>query len=86
VGTTYGWQMMGAGLGMASGAVAGGILRDLTETFTVTIGLSLVLSLVGVFSILFLPGTHRHQIPDWEEGLPEEFRTTATPAQTRAPS
>ena len=86
VGTTYGWQMMGAGLGMASGAVAGGILRDLTETFTVTIGLSLVLSLVGVFSILFLPGTHRHQIPDWEEGLPEEFRTTtAAEAPTRAP-
>jgi hypothetical protein len=58
----------------------------LTETFTVTIGLSLVLSLVGVFSILFLPGTHRHQIPDWEEGLPDEFRTTTVPeVPTRPP-
>ena len=29
-GTTYGWQMMGAGIGMALGPVAGGFLRDFT--------------------------------------------------------
>ena len=77
VGTTYGWQMMGAGLGMASGAMLGGLLRDLTGSFTTTMILSLVLSGVGVVSILVLPSTHRHQIPDWEEALPEEMRTIA---------
>ena len=82
VGTTYGWQMMGAGLGMASGALLGGLLRDLTGDFNYTMGLSLVLSLAGVVSIMFLPGTHREQIPDWEDSLPPEYRTT--PAKSPA--
>ena len=77
MGTTYGWQMMGAGLGMASGAALGGVLVDLTGGFTATMALSLVLSAMGVISILFLPATSRQQISDWEEGLPEEVRTAA---------
>ena len=77
MGTTYGWQMMGAGLGMASGAALGGLLVDLTGGFTATMALSLVLSAMGVISILFLPATSRQQISDWEEGLPEEVRTAA---------
>ena len=79
VGTTYGWQMMGAGIGMAAGALMGGLLRDLTGSFTATMVLSLVLSGVGVASIFLLPSTHRHQIPDWEDGLPEEMRSTPQP-------
>lgn len=71
VGTTYGWQMMGAGLGMATGAVLGGILRDVTGTFTATMALSLVLSSIGVLSIILLPTTHKEQVPDWEDFLPE---------------
>ena len=71
VGTTYGWQMMGAGLGMATGAVLGGILRDVTGTFTSTMVLSLVLSAIGVLSIILLPTTHREQVPDWEDFLPD---------------
>ena len=71
VGTTYGWQMMGAGLGMATGAVLGGILRDVTGTFTSTMVLSLVLSAIGVLSIILLPTTHKEQVPDWEDFLPE---------------
>ena len=80
VGTTYGWQMMGAGVGMAAGALLGGLLRDLTGSFTATMVLSLILSGVGVASIIFLPNTHRHQIPDWEDALPEEMRTAPQPA------
>ncbi|MFQ6028943.1 MAG: hypothetical protein ACE5Q6_15790, partial [Dehalococcoidia bacterium] len=76
IGTTYGWQMMGAGVGMAAGAWLGGLLRDLTDSFTATIALSLVLSAVGVLSILFLPKTTQAQLPDWEDDLPEEFRST----------
>jgi MFS family permease len=86
MGTTYGWQMMGAGLGMASGAALGGLIRDFTGDFNYTMGLSLVLSLMGVVSILFLPGTHHHQIPDWEDSLPDEYRTTAPEAPARSAS
>lgn len=74
VGTTYGWQMMGAGLGMATGAVLGGILRDITGSFTSTMTLSLILSSLGVLSIILLPTTHKEQVPDWEEFLPQDMR------------
>ena len=78
IGTTYGWQMMGAGIGMATGSLIGGWLRDLTGNFDATMGLSLVLSLVGVFCIVVLPPTRHHQLPDWEEHLPPEAQTPPT--------
>ena len=90
IGTTYGWQMMGAGIGMAAGSLAGGALRDWTGSFDATMGLSLVLSLVGVFSIVLLPTTHSHQLPDWEEQLPPEAQTQpdaqAQPASPNQPT
>lgn len=76
IGTTYGWQMMGAGIGMAAGSLLGGQLRDWTGDFTATLGLSLSLSMVGVISILMLPATSHHLIPHWEEALPQEARST----------
>ena len=81
IGTTYGWQMMGAGVGMAAGSLTGGALRDWTGSFDATMGLSLALSLVGVLSIVVLPTTRRHQLPDWERELPPEAQTQASPAQ-----
>ncbi len=75
IGTTYGWQMMGAGVGMAAGVLAGGLLRDWTGSFDATIGLSFILSLVGVGAIVLLPNTAHHQLPDWEQALPQEART-----------
>ena len=91
IGTTYGFQMMGAGFGMASGAAIGGLLRDLTEgfsypaiiasgDFTATIAASLVLSGLGVVSIVLLPNTGRHQLPHWEDALPEEYRSSSQPS------
>jgi MFS family permease len=70
IGTTYGYQMMGAGVGMAAGALIGGQLRDWTGNFDATMGLSLGLSLVGVISILLLPTTKKELLPDWEDQLP----------------
>ena len=70
IGTTYGYQMMGAGVGMAAGALIGGELRDLTGNFDATMGLSLALSLVGVISIMLLPTTKKELLPDWEDQLP----------------
>ena len=82
IGTTYGWQMMGAGVGMAAGSLTGGWLRDWTGNFDATMGLSLVLSLVGVLSIVVLPATSHHQLPDWEEELPPEAQTEPSPTQS----
>ena len=84
IGTTYGWQMMGAGVGMAAGALTGGWLRDWTGGFDATLALSLALSLIGVFSIVLLPTTRRHQLPDWEQQLPPEAQTQPTQTQPAA--
>ena len=81
IGTTYGWQMMGAGIGMAAGSLTGGALRDWTGNFDATMALSLALSLVGVFSIVVLPTTRHHQLPDWEDELPPEAQTQPAPEQ-----
>ena len=70
IGTTYGYQMMGAGVGMAAGALIGGQLRDITGNFDATMGLSLALSMVGVISIMLLPTTKRELLPNWEDQLP----------------
>ena len=80
IGTTYGFQMMGAGAGMASGALLGSLLLALTGGYAWTVALSFVMSLVGVITIMFLPNTHRHQLPDWEQDLPAEMREDTAPA------
>ena len=80
IGTTYGFQMMGAGAGMASGALLGSLLLALTGGYAATAALSFVMSLVGVITIVFLPNTHRHQLPEWEQDLPAEMREDMAPA------
>jgi MFS family permease len=75
-GTIYGWQMLGAGIGMASGAFLGGVLRDLTGDYTLALVASFVLSMMGTLAILVLPSTAHRQIPEWEKALPQEGRAT----------
>ena len=75
VGTAYGWQMLGAGFGMALGAWAGGFIWDVTGSYNGAVALSFVLSLVGGISILVLPTTSCQQIPRWEQSLPPEARS-----------
>ena len=81
-GTVYGWQMLGAGIGMATGAFLGGLLRDLTGDYTLALVSSFLLSLMGATAILVLPSTAHHQLPEWEKALPPEVRsaTAARPA------
>ena len=79
IGTAYGWQMLGAGIGMAAGAGMGGLAWDLTGNYNATIALSFVLSVIGGLSILILPTTSRLLIPHWEETLPPEARSAAPP-------
>ena len=61
---------------MATGALIGGQPRDWTGDFNATMDLSLLFSLIGVFSIMFLPTTKKHLLPDWEHELPQEARTS----------
>ncbi len=74
-GTTYGWQTLGGGIGMALGPLLGGYLWDVTGGYNAAVVLSFGLSLVGVISIAALPGTSQHLIPRWEESLPTEARS-----------
>ena len=79
--TAYGWQMMGAGFGMALGPVAAGFLRDLTGSYFSSLWLSFGLSTFAVAAIMFLPSTKQLQLPDWEEALPPEARGNVARAQ-----
>jgi MFS family permease len=67
MGTTYGWQLLGAGLGMALGGVIPGMVFDITGTYTWAIILSAVFSLAGSVAILLLENTRRQLIPNWPE-------------------
>jgi|TARA_B110000116_G_scaffold267866_1_gene280904 MFS family permease len=67
MGTTYGWQLLGAGLGMALGGVIPGMVFDITGTYTWAIVLSAVFSLVGSIAILLLENTKKQLIPNWPE-------------------
>ena len=77
MGTTYGWQTLGGGIGMALGLALGGFLWAYTGNYAGAVWLSFALSLVGVISIVALPTTTRHLLPRWEDALPPEARSSA---------
>ena len=72
IGVTYGWQMLGAGIGMAAGAGLGGLAWDLSGTYHWTVALSFILSMIGAISILILPATSKLLTPHWEDDLKKE--------------
>ena len=80
-GTTYGYQMAGAGIGMALGPLEGGFLWTLAGEYWPVLLLSFALSLFGVLSIFKLPDTAHSVLPDWEELLPPEARSNTPIAQ-----
>ncbi|MEE8046719.1 MAG: MFS transporter [Dehalococcoidia bacterium] len=67
MGSTYGWQLLGAGLGMALGGALPLIVFDITGGYTWAIGLSAAFSLAGAASIVMLDPTRQQLIPDWPE-------------------
>ena len=78
MGTNYGWQNLGGGMGMALGLVVGGLIWTVTGSFTGAVWLSFALSLVGVISIWGLPTTSHPLLPHWEDSLPLEARSSAS--------
>lgn len=78
MGSTFGWQLLGAGLGMALGGLLPGLVFDITGGYNWAIGLSAAFSLLGALAIVFLEPTRRQLIPDWPEM--ETGQGTAVPA------
>ncbi|MQG32774.1 MAG: MFS transporter, partial [SAR202 cluster bacterium] len=79
--TVFGFQSMGAGLGMALGGLIGSVIYDVFGSYDLAWVVSLAASLGGVVGILSMESTKRELIPDWEDSLPEEARTpTAEPS------
>ena len=75
-GSLFGWQNLGNGLGMGVAPVCAGVLWDVTGTYAAPLIMSLVFSLMGLFSAWLLPSPRARQIPDWESHLPANLRTT----------
>ncbi|MGB1749687.1 MAG: MFS transporter [Dehalococcoidia bacterium] len=67
IGTTYGWQLLGAGLGMALGGAIPGLVFDITGTYAWAVGLSASFSLAGAVGIVLLEPTRHQLIPAWPE-------------------
>ncbi len=51
----YAWELAGGLLGMALGGRVGGVLYDLTGTYTLSIATALLFSAAGLVPILGLP-------------------------------
>jgi MFS family permease len=75
MGTLYGWQNVGNGLGMALGPLLGGFIWTQSGEYTGILTLSFAASLAGVLSILVLPSTACGLLPTWETQLPPEARS-----------
>jgi MFS family permease len=80
--TVFGFQSMGAGLGMALGGLFGSIIFDIFGSYNYAWLFSIAASLGGAVCILLLEPTSRVLIPDWEESLPAEARTPASAQST----
>ena len=65
-GSPYGFQMLGAGLGMALGGWIGGVIFDATGGYNLALIISISASLAGMVSIILLEPTDDLLIPDWE--------------------
>ncbi len=88
MGTTYGWQLLGAGLGMALGGVLPGMVFDITGTYTWAIILSAAFSLAGAASIVLLDKSKRQLIPDWpvmETGAVSTDAAAGSPVRSNQP-
>ena len=75
LGRSFGWQLSGAMLGMATGGWIGGVLFGFFGDYVLTIALSVATSFVGAALIMSLDRTNQVLILDWEDGLPEDARS-----------
>ncbi|MBM12095.1 MAG: hypothetical protein CL759_08485 [Chloroflexi bacterium] len=80
--TLYGFETMGALSGHATATVLGGLAIYATGSFVPALVLSMIFSLSGVLVVLSMESNARVLIPDWEDDLPPEARSTPQVADT----
>ena len=72
MGGAHGFQMLGAGIGMALGGWVGGPVFDIFDSYNAAFAISVVASLAGAVSIILLENPAKLLIPDWQKSE-EEF-------------
>jgi MFS family permease len=72
MGGAHGFQMLGAGIGMALGGWVGGPVFDIFDSYNAAFAISVVASFAGAVSILLLENPAKLLIPDWRKAE-EEF-------------
>ncbi len=75
LGRSFGWQLSGAMLGMATGGWIGGVLFGFFGDYVLTIALSVATSFAGAVLIMSMDRTDQVLILDWEDDLPEDARS-----------
>ena len=80
LGRSFGWQLCGAQIGMATGGWIGGVLFSVFGDYIITIGISVGASLLGSVVIMTMDNTDRVLIEEWERKLPEYARSEALPS------
>ena len=76
IATCYGFQTMGALTGHAIATGLAGLVLYVTNSYSAILALSMLFSFGGVLVIMTLESTSRVLIPNWEESLPTEARST----------
>ena len=84
VGSAHGFQMLGAGLGMALGGWIGGAIFDMTASYDIALVISVIASVAGAVSIVLLERTNKLLIPDWETEHLSEDEPQPAAGQARA--
>ena len=78
MGGAHGFQMLGAGMGMALGGWVGGPVFDIFNSYNAAFAISVVASFAGAASIILLENPSKLLIPDWqksEEKFAQKLKT-----------
>ena len=78
MGGAHGFQMLGAGIGMALGGWIGGPVFDIFGSYNAAFAVSILASFAGAVSIILLESPSKLLIPDWQKSEKEYEQATGT--------
>ena len=78
MGGAHGFQMLGAGIGMALGGWVGGPVYDIFGNYNWALVVSIVASIGGAVSIVLLENPAKLLIPDWQKSEEDFNRMSAS--------
>ena len=81
MGGAHGFQMLGAGIGMAVGGWVGGPVFDLFGSYNWALAVSIIASVGGAVNIVLLENPANLLIPDWQKAE-QEYMTTSSVSGT----